>query len=261
MLKLSIVIITLNAENHLKRCLESVKNLGDEIIIVDSGSSDKTMCIATSYETVRFIHQDWLGFGKQKQFAVDCAKNNWVLCLDADECITEELKLSIIDLFKHLDNNAFDNKIYEICRCNYFLGQFLRHGEGYPDWCLRLFNKQIASWSSDLVHEKVIYNQSVQVERLSGDLLHYSAESLKDYLNKQNQYTSIQADILFKNNPNIKLSLIKLILSPILRFIKFYFIKQGFKDGKAGLIHIAIGCFNSFIKYCKLLELIINRKK
>ncbi len=132
------------------------------------------------------------------------------------------------------------------------MGRALRHGEGYPDWCLRLFHRQHGRWSADTVHEKVVYAEALG--RIDGDLDHYSAASLGDYLDKQNRYTSLQAEELFNRGKGA--SIAKLTLSPLVRFIKFYLFRRGCLDGVPGLVHTSIGCFNSFCKYAKLRELI-----
>ena len=142
-----------------------------------------------------------------------------------------------------------------MARCNRFMGRWLKHGEGYPDWSLRLFDRRHARWSDDPVHEKVVAN--APAGRLAGDLLHDSAESLSLYLDKQNRYTSMQAEVLFKAGK--RAGVVQLVFSPALRFIKFYVLRLGFLDGVPGLVHIAIGCCNSFHKYAKLIALQRNR--
>jgi hypothetical protein len=168
-----------------------------------------------------------------------------VLCLDADERVTPTLRQSIVATFP---KPAME--VYRFARCNRFLGRYLRHGEGYPDWNLRFFHRDSAHWSEDLVHEHVLTESPVGT--LNGDLLHDSAESLASYLTKQNRYTTLAADAALAAGKRASLG--RIALSPLIRFIKFYFIRQGFRDGLPGLIHIAIGCFNSFIKYSKMLE-------
>lgn len=242
---LSLVIITQNAESQIAACIESANMLADEILVVDSGSTDQTITIAESYGA-RVICEPWRGFGAQKRFAVGSAKHDWVLCLDADERLTGTLRASIEAVLA-----APQYEAYKFARCNRFLGRYLRHGEGYPDMNLRLFNRQSAQWSDDKVHEYV--RTSATVGRLSGDLLHDSMESLSQYLIKQNRYTDLQANILWSKGKKIGFS--QLIGSPLFRFIKFYFIRQGFRDGMPGFIHIMIGCMNSFNKYAKLIEL------
>ncbi len=240
---LSVAIITLNAATQLAACLESVR-FADEIVVVDSGSSDGTQTLAVSFGA-RVIQQDWLGFGRQKQFAVGQASHDWVLCLDADERVTPDLQTSIESALKSPSTAAF-----RFARCNRFLGRYLRHGEGYPDWSLRLFDRRQAHWSDDAVHEKV--EAQCRVDTLTGDLLHDTADSLASYLNKQNRYTTLAAYMALAAGKRASFG--RIAFSPIVRFIKFYFVRQGFRDGLPGLIHIVIGCFNSCMKYSKMLE-------
>lgn len=241
---LSVAIITLNAAAQLADCLASVA-FAEDIVVVDSGSTDGTVALAEA-AGVRVVGQEWLGFGRQKQCAVEEARHDWVLCLDADERVTTVLRASIEAALAAPKFGA-----YRFPRCNRFLGRYLRHGEGYPDWSLRLFNRRQAHWSDDAVHEKVVADGPVGT--LVGDLLHDSAETLAIYLGKQNHYTSLAAEAAFAAGK--RASFLRLALSPLVRFIKFYFLRQGFRDGLPGLVHIAIGCFNSFAKYAKLLEI------
>jgi len=241
---LSVVIIALNAASQIEACLKSAA-FADEIVVVDSGSRDETREIGLKYGA-RVIHQDWLGFGRQKQFAVGQASHDWVLCLDADERVGETLRANIGKALAAPQFHA-----YRMPRRNRFLGRWLRYGEGYPDWSLRLFDRQFARWSEDEVHEKVV--SDMPVGDLRGDLLHESQETLATYLDKQNHYTSLQADALFKRGK--RATVMQLVGSPLLRFVKFYFFRLGFLDGVPGLVHISIGCFNSFCKYAKLIAL------
>ncbi|MCK5360246.1 MAG: glycosyltransferase family 2 protein, partial [Gammaproteobacteria bacterium] len=178
------------------------------------------------------------------------ANNDWVLCLDADEQVSDELAASIQDEMKEPGFRA-----YQFPRCNRFMGRWLRHGEGYPDISLRLFDRTQAGWSDDLVHESV--KTEVAVGTLSGDLLHNSAESLPSYLEKQNRYTSLQAEKMYLAGKSYGIG--KLLLNPLYRFIKFYLFRLGFLDGVPGLIHILIGCQNTFFKYAKLKELKVRK--
>ena len=248
---LSVVLITKNAAVQLEKTLARVQ-WADEIVVVDSGSTDETVAIASAYKA-KVIHQDWLGFGPQKQFAVAAASHDWVLCLDADEWPSPELVLQIKEILNNPQAAA-----YRFARSNRFMGRFLKHGEGYPDWSLRLFDRRRARWSDDLVHETV--QTDCPVEKLSGDLMHESGEDIALYLAKQNRYTSLQAELLYKRGK--KAGWAKLVFSPLLRFAKFYLVRRGFQDGLPGLVHISIGCFNSYIKYAKLNELhrLGNRK-
>lgn len=241
---LSVAIITRNAASQLEGCLASV-TFAEEIVVVDSGSTDGTIELARRHGA-RVIAKEWLGFGPQKQFAVEAASHDWVLCLDADESLSEVLRDSIITELK-----APRGLVYAMPRCNRFLGRWLRHGEGYPDWSVRLFHRKHARWSDDTVHEKVV--TTLPILRLRGDLLHDSAETLEKYLDKQNRYTSLQAELL--RDAGRRASLLHLLFSPSLRFVKFYLLRLGFLDGMAGLVHIVIGCMNTFNKYAKLKAL------
>ena len=240
----SVVIITRNAARQLAACLESA-SFADEVLVVDSGSSDGTAELAAKHGA-RVLQKEWLGFGRQKQFAIEAARHDWVLCLDADERVSEPLRAGILAALA-----APAAQAYAMPRCNRFMGRWLRHGEGYPDWSLRLFDRRHARWSDDPVHERVL--AEAPVARIKADLLHDSAETLAGYLDKQNRYTSMQAEALFKAGKRAGMA--QLLLSPALRFVKFYFFRLGFLDGTAGLVHIAIGCCNSFHKYAKLLAL------
>jgi glycosyltransferase involved in cell wall biosynthesis len=241
---LSVAIIARNAASQLDACLASVA-FADEIVVVDSGSTDGTVELAAR-RGARVIAKEWLGFGPQKQFAVASASHDWMLCLDADERVSDTLRESILDELK-----APRGLVYAMPRCNRFLGRWLRHGEGYPDWSVRLFHRAHARWSDDAVHEKIVTGQPVV--RLHGDLLHDSAETLEKYLDKQNRYTTLQAELL--RSAGRRASVAQLLLSPALRFVKFYLVRLGFLDGVPGLVHIAIGCMNTFNKYAKLKAL------
>lgn len=251
-LPVSAVVIACNEAEKISACLQSLA-FCDEIVVVDSGSVDATCDIAERFGA-RVIKQDWLGFGMQKGFAVAQAKHDWVLCIDADEQVCDELRQSIEAALV-----APEAPAYSVTRCNRFMGRWLRFGEGYPDICLRLFDRRCAEWSRDRVHEKVIL-KAVEATRhlhakrdipcLRGDLLHESEMTLEQYLVKQNSYTSLQADELIERGKRVTVA--KLLLSPLFRFIKFYLLKQGFRDGLPGFVHISLGCFNSFIKYAKV---------
>ena len=241
---LSVVLITQNAAAQLPDCLASVA-FADEVVVVDSGSSDGTAEVAACYGA-RVLAKEWLGFGRQKQFAVEQAAHDWVLCLDADERVSPELAASLV---RALDAPAAP--VYRMARCNRFLGRWLRHGEGYPDWSPRLFDRRHARWSDDTVHEKVLY--AVSPGTLAGDLLHESAENLGRYLDKQNRYSTLAAQALQQQGRRAGLT--ELAFSPLVRFVKFYIFRLGCLDGLPGLVHIMIGCMNSFTKYAKLIEL------
>jgi len=239
-----VVLIAQDAALQLEECLASAA-FADEIVLVDSGSTDATRDIAQRHGA-RVVAKQWLGFGRQKQFAVEQARHDWVLCLDADERISTQLRASIEHALA-----APAAPVYRMARCNRFLGRWLRHGEGYPDWSPRLFDRRSARWSDDPVHEKVLY--AVTPGTLQGDLLHESAEDLVRYLDKQNRYTTLAAEQLYERGRSA--GAFDLLASPVVRFFKFYVLRLGFLDGLAGLVHIGIGCMSSYLKYAKLIEL------
>jgi glycosyltransferase involved in cell wall biosynthesis len=242
-LPLSLCVITRDAAAQLAGCLASVPFAG-EIVIVDSGSGDDTVQIAAGFGA-RVIEREWPGFGAQKNFAVAAAANDWVLCLDADERVSPELADSIRALFSGGPPQA---PACAMARRNRFLGRWLAHGEGYPDWNVRLFDRRRARWTDDPVHEHVVADGPVV--RLAGDLMHASAESIEAYVAKQNRYTTLQARALHARGE--RASLARMALSPMVRFLRFYVLKAGFLDGAAGFAHVAIGAFASFLKYTKL---------
>lgn len=243
-LPISAVVITLNAASQLEFCLQSLQFCSD-IVVVDSGSTDGTQDMARRHGA-RVIDCAWRGFGPQKQFAVEQAAHDWVLCIDADERVGTELQAAIAAALTAPKFGA-----YRFPRCNRFMGRYLRHGEGYPDLSLRLFDRRQARWSDDAVHEKVITD--AEPGTLHGDLMHDSAESIENYLDKQNRYTTLAAQAAFAQGK--RASAAQIVLSPLLRFFKFYVFRLGFLDGVPGLVHILIGCGNSFSKYAKMAAL------
>ena len=245
-LPLSLVVITRDAATGIAQCLASFP-LAGEALVVDSGSGDDTVEIARA-RGARVVRHEWLGFGRQKRFAVAAAAHDWVLCLDADERATPELAAAVAALFAA---GAPPAPAYALARRNRFLGRWLAHGEGYPDWNVRLFDRRRARWTDDPVHEHVVADGAVA--RLAGDLLHDSAESIEDYVAKQNRYTTLQAQALHARGE--RASLARIAAAPLARFLRFYVLKLGFLDGAAGFAHVAIGAFASFLKYVKLRAL------
>lgn len=245
-LPLSLVVITRNAAGEIAACLDSAPFAAD-VLVVDSDSGDDTVAIARD-KGARVLQRPFDGFGPQKRFAVAQATHDWVLCLDADECLSPELACSIAALFAQ---GAPQAAAFALSRRNRFLGRWLAHGEGYPDWNVRLFDRRRARWTDDEVHEHVLADGPI--ERLAGDLMHASAESVDEYIAKQNRYTTLQAQAMHARGERAGFA--RIALSPLVRFLRFYVLKGGFLDGAAGFAHVAIGAFASFLKYVKLRAL------
>jgi hypothetical protein len=245
-LPVSLVVITRDAASDIAECLLSAPFCADALV-VDSGSGDHTVETARR-SGARVVSHAWLGFGPQKQYAVQQARYDWVLCLDADERLSPALRESVCALFARGDPA---HAAYALARRNRFLGRWLSHGEGYPDWTTRLFDRRRARWSDDAVHEQVLADGPIG--RLEGDLLHASAESIERYVAKQNRYTTLQADALHASGK--RGSALAMATAPLARFFRYYVLKLGFLDGAAGFAHIAIGAFASFLKYAKLRAL------
>jgi len=245
-IKLSVAIITYNEEKNIKRCIESVKGIADEIVVVDSLSTDKTCEIAKSLGA-KVILQKFLGHIKQKQLAVDNCKNDWILSLDADEALSKELQNEIKELLKE----PLNYDAYKMPRLSFHLGRWIKHGGWYPDKKIRLFNRKKAYWGGYNPHDKVIVNGSVG--ELKGDILHYVFKDLRHNVDTNNSYSSIMAEDLYKKGK--KFSIIKLLLKPIGKFLEVYIYKRGFLDGMPGFI-IAVGAsYSMFLKFAKLWEL------
>ncbi len=238
---ISVAIITKNEEKHIERCLKSVA-WADEIIIVDSGSTDRTIEIAKRY-TDKVIHQDWLGFAEQRNFSLTKVTCDWVLVIDADEEVTEQLKDSILAV-----TNSTSNKVaYTIIRKNYFMGKILNC---YIEKKLRLFKNGTTKFEGD-VHERPIFQG--EIGNLQGDLFHYQYSNLDNQLNKSNQYSTLQAKELFAKGK--KCGVAKIIFLTIFEFTKRYFIKGGLLDGFPGLVSSILRGHYTFSKYTKLYEL------
>ncbi|MBF0382751.1 MAG: glycosyltransferase family 2 protein [Magnetococcales bacterium] len=245
-LPISVTVITFNEAESLKDCLLSVA-FAKDIVVVDSGSGDETVSIAKSMGA-RVFNNPWPGYGQQKNFALNKAQFDWVLCLDADERVDNTLKKSVVEAI----NNAEEQyQGYSMARQNHLLGRGLRHGFGYPDYKVRLVNRRYGRWTEPPVHEFIEVDGPVG--QLKGDILHFSGENLLEYLEKQNRYTSLQAKIMA--DKNVSLLPLRIVFNPIFCFFKGYFIKRAFLDGLPGLIHTVFHCFTTFTKYAKLYEL------
>ncbi len=243
MSRISTVIIAFNEEERIQRCLESVVAFSSEIIVVDSLSTDRTVEIAREYAT-RVIEQEWLGYGRQKQFAVDSATQPWVFSIDADEVVSPELCREIQGL-------ALDCDGYEVARPVWYLGRWIRHSGWYPGYVLRLFRRDSASVSDDAVHERV--QVPGRTRRLRGDLLHYSYRDVAHHIEKMNEFTTLSAQQMYERGR--RWGLASMLLKPFFEFQKVFLLKRGFLDGFAGLVVSVLHAYYVFLKYAKLWEL------
>jgi glycosyltransferase involved in cell wall biosynthesis len=250
---ISAVIITRNEERIIGSCLEAVQQVADEIIIVDSFSTDRTVEISKNFGAKIFI-REWPGFGPQKIFGVQMASHNYILALDADEILTDEA----ISEIKNLKETGLKG-VYELSRLNFYFGKFLRYGMESPDYKKRLFDRREVQWNDNQIHEDLVVTDGYPVIRLKGRIKHYSYYSIEHYIEKANYYTTIAANELEKKGK--KDYYVKLLVSPGFVFIKSYFLKRGFLDGMHGFITALFNARTNFLKYAKLWELVRNNKK
>ncbi len=244
-ISVSVTIITKNEEKNIRDALESVKDF-EEIVIVDSFSDDRTVDICREY-TDKIFQIEWKGFAKQKQFAIDKATLPWVFVLDADERVTEPLKGEIIEKLKDTDVVG-----YFIPRKNFFLGKWIKHSGWWPDYTLRLFKKDKGKMEEREVHEKIIVDG--KTEYLKEPILHFTYQSIEDFVVKMQRYSTLSAIELLKKNPSKYRILIKMIFAPLFTFFKMFIIRLGFLDGLRGFILAIFYTFYSFLKYAKAWE-------
>ncbi|SFT38853.1 (heptosyl)LPS beta-1,4-glucosyltransferase [Pseudoalteromonas sp. DSM 26666] len=240
-MKLSVCIICKNEKDKIERCLESVK-WADEIIVLDSGSTDETRAIANKYTDKVFVRDDWQGFGEQRRRAEALATNDWIFAIDCDEVVSERLKEEIITTLAKCN----ERNILKLNRLTYFCGQFIRHSGWYPDRIARIYNKKITGYNQNLVHESVVMLDCKPIE-LKENILHFQHEDIFGYMNKRNHYAHIGAEQMV--NKGKKPSLLKASSSAFFSFIRHYFLRRGFLDGKAGFVIAVIQSQYSFNKY------------
>jgi len=239
---ISACIITKNEELNIESCLKSLDWVS-EIIIVDSGSSDRTIELCETYGC-NIVRSEWLGFGKTKQLAVNSASNDWIFSIDADEQVSPELKLNIIDILKEPQYKG-----YRIKRKSTYLGKGINYCGWQDDYPVRLFNKQYGNFDSNEIHEKV-FLPDFSLGLINDPILHHPYKNLSQHIEKINLYSELGAKKL--KNQRQKFSLIYCFAAGIVKFIKMYFVKKGFLDGRIGLILCSLSAYGVFVKYLKL---------
>ncbi len=247
-MRISAAIITLDEEANLGRCLASLRGVADEVVVVDSGSTDGTERIAREGGAT-FVAQPWLGYGPQKNRAADLAQNEWVLSLDADEALSDALRASIL----HLKADGPGADAYEVNRLNWYCGRFLRHSGWYPDRKVRLWRRGAARWAEATIHELAEVAPGTRVERLPGDLLHYTIHDRAQHLRPIEKFTTLSAESLLREGRAGDAW--KRFVSPAASFLRGYVLKLGFLDGRAGWDVCRLSAYASWLKYEKLRRL------
>jgi glycosyltransferase involved in cell wall biosynthesis len=247
MQQISVVIITYNESIILEKTLKAAAQVANEIIIVDSGSTDSTLEIAQKFDA-KIVHQPWIGFGPQKKVGVAHAMHQYILAIDADEVLSDAL----IKEIKVAQNGKMADA-YQMQFSNYYFGKFLKYGMEHPLKKIRLFNKQKINWDDKQVHESLIIAPESEIAHFKNYIHHYTYHTIEQYLLKANHYTTIGANALFSKGK--KASISKIVFSPIFTFIKSYFFKRGFLDGLHGFIVAIFNAHTNFLKYVKLWNL------
>ncbi len=244
---ISVVIITLNEEQNIRRCLESIR-WADEIIVVDSGSTDKTLDICKEYDC-QVVNHEWEGYSRQKNFAVGLAKCDWELSLDADEEITPELA----DEMRRTINVADALQAYDMPRSNLFLGKWMRHGGWYPDRQIRLFKRGTGKFKDVPLHEHIVLNDpSARIGSLMNPMMHYTYPSVSDFIHRADSYTNIEVDAMLASGRVPKRLGWKLATAFPLKMLETYIYKSGWRDGIPGLIAATLVSGRVFTRYAKL---------
>jgi glycosyltransferase involved in cell wall biosynthesis len=244
MIKLSVVIITFNEERNIGRCLDSVKSVADEIVVVDSFSTDKTEVICNSFGA-RFIQNSFSGYIAQKNFALSQCRYNYILSLDADEALDETLISQISSIKSNWDADAYSfNRLTSHC------GKFIHHCGWYPDVKIRLWDCRVGKWGGEDPHDKVILANSARKRHLKGNLIHYSYYTLEEHILQANKFSTIAAREKFSKGAST--NLLKIWISIKFRFFKDFYLRLGFLDGFHGYFVCKMNAHEVFLKYSKL---------
>ncbi|HXE63451.1 MAG TPA: glycosyltransferase family 2 protein [Bryobacteraceae bacterium] len=247
-MKISATIVTLNEEHNIARAMESLKPCVDEIVVVDSGSSDRTREIAAE-RGARVVREEWRGYPEQKNFAAACAAHDWILSIDADEELTPQLAAEIQALRAGGDHSEVGG--WTMPRRARYLGRWIRHSGWYPDRKIRLYHRGRGAWKGERVHESV--NVRGSVGALRNDLLHFTCDSLHQHLLTIDRYTSLAAQAITESGKPVPIR--RLVIDPPWTFLRSYFLQRGFLDGGHGFMIAAMAAFYTFLKYAKAREI------
>ena len=242
--QLSVVIIAFNEEKNIGRCIDSVRKIADEIIVLDSFSTDGTVDIARSKGAI--VKQErFRGYVEQKNRALQLSSHNYVLSLDADEALDQELANSILAAKKE-----FAVQAYQMNRCANYCGRFIRHGLWYPDRKIRLFDKRVARWGGTNPHDRIELDGKMPVKRLKGNILHYSYNNIEEHILQNNHFSTISARTMYEKG--VRTNWLKMLVSPFWAFVNGYILRAGFMDGFYGFVIAVNTSHYTFLKYVKL---------
>lgn len=252
MIKISGTVITLNEERHIERCVKSLLAVCDEVIVVDSFSTDKTQDIARALGATVVEHK-FAGHIEQKNFAVTLTTHPWVLSLDGDECLSPKLTQEILKI----KTSEIASDAFRFNRLTNYCGQWIHHCGWYPDKKIRLWKKSRGQWEGLNPHDIIVMKPNSHLTHLAGDIHHYSYESISSHIEQTNKFTTIAAHASYKSG--VRSSLFKIVSRPILKFLKDYFLKLGLLDGRYGFVICYINSLSALLKYSKIKELEENK--
>lgn len=252
---ISATIITYNEQEQIENCINSLKDVADEIIVVDSFSNDQTKNICEKLG-VKFVEHPFEGHIQQKQYAISLAKHDFILSIDADESLSDELKALILQEKQLMNFNA-----YSMNRRNYYCGRLIKHCGWYPDKRIRLFNKNMAYWGGENPHDTIIIDKKVKSKHLKADIIHVTVNSKEDLVQQTEKYARIAAKFKYNNQKHPNSVYLKMLINPVSKFLRLYFLKFGFLDGSDGFTI----CYQEFIytykKYKYLYDYYQNNGK
>lgn len=253
-IKISAVIITFNEEKKIQNCLNSLLPVADEIIVIDSFSTDKTPEICQQQPKVRFFEHTFEGYAAQKNIGIQYAQNPFILSIDADECLSKTLINSILKVKQNCKNDFFS-----LHRRTNFAGKWIRFGDWQYDTKIRLWNSQKANWGGTVLHESLQMPPHTKPTMLKGYLLHYSFDNIQHYVNQMNKYTELgKNDLIQKKAPTP--NLYHFFVKPLAKFCIAYFFRLGFLDGFYGFFIAKSTAYGAFLKYAKYYEYLKNKK-